>query len=206
MSKSLGNFFTLQDLVGKGFHPAEVRLAMLGGHYRQQFNFTLDGLDAARSGLTKLENGVRALLERAGQSTSDWPGYVAPALPTDWGPFANAWNAFRQDVNTPAVLGALFSGLKRARKLPKKEIPEALKALGALVFALGIQLFQRPELTEATPAEAPEAIRALADQRLRAREEKDFAGADRLREAIAKAGWQVVDEPGGYALKPLSPK
>lgn len=203
MSKSLGNFFVLSDLVEKGFHPAEIRLALLGGHYRQQFNFTLAGLDAARSGLAKLESGILGLLEAAGLGPADWAGFVSPRPAADWGPFQNAWAAFRNDFNTPAVLGALFNGLKKARK--EAVDPAAARALlgaaGALLFALGVPLFARPQ-PAGEPAEVPQDVHDLAEQRWTAKKGKEFAEADRLREALAGKGWLVVDGPDGYSLKP----
>ena len=204
MSKSLGNFFVLDDLKGKGFHPAEIRLAMLGGHYRQQFNFTLSGLEAAKSGLNKLETGVRSLLEAAGLAEADWAEFVQPELPADWGPFANAWKAFCNDLNTPAVLGGLFNGLKKAKA--QADSPDAaralLKTVGALIYALGIPLFAR--LVEEEVIDAPEEVVTLAAQRWEAKQAKDFGLADQLRQEIAEKGWLVVDRPGGYNLNPQS--
>ncbi|MFO7725949.1 MAG: cysteine--tRNA ligase [Oceanipulchritudo sp.] len=200
MSKSLGNFFLLEDLLNKGFHPQEIRLALLGGHYRQQFNFTEAGLEAARSGLNKLESGVSALLELAGLGPQDWPSFVSEDIPADWGPFGNAWKAFRSDLNTPAVLGALFNGLKRARKLEKETAEDSLKALGCLLFGLGIELFARPG--ETREAEVPAEVRELAERRWRAKQEKAYAEADALRASLREKGWLVVDRPDGYTLSP----
>ncbi len=202
MSKSLGNFFVLSDLIEKGFHPAEIRLAMLGGHYRQQFNFTLSGLEAARSGLTKLENAVLVLLEQAGQSREHWIEYVRAEAPAEWGEFRNAWAAFRNDLNTPAVLGAIFNGLKRARSQSNdsEHAASALSAVGALVYGLGLELFTRSS-TEPQESDAPPEIADLAQQRWMAKSRKDFSEADRLRDEIARKGWLVVDKPDGYALQ-----
>jgi cysteinyl-tRNA synthetase len=203
MSKSLGNFFQLSDLVEKGFHPSEIRLAMLGGHYRQQFNFTVSGLDAARSGLSKLESGVEELLKVAGLDRSDWASMLQPELPADWGLFKNAWAAFRNDLNTPAVLGALFNGLKKARResTDQESARASLEAAGALVFALGLDLFSRPvESTE--DVDVPEEVASLAAQRWEAKKNRDFAEADRLRNLLGDKGWLVVDGSDGYSLKP----
>lgn len=203
MSKSLGNFFVLSDLMDKGFHPMEIRLAMLGGHYRQQFNFTISGLEAARSGLGKLESAVQALLERAGLDTSAWADFVSPEAPGEWGSLANAWASARQDLNTPAVLGGLFNGLKRARKDASDEATarDALKAAGALFHVLGIELFARPG-EEQSSEEAPEEVRELAARRWEAKQAKAYAEADSLRKQLAEKGWLVVDQPDGYHLKP----
>jgi cysteinyl-tRNA synthetase len=205
MSKSLGNFFVLSDLHEKGYHPAEIRLAMLGGHYRQQFNFTVSGLDAAKSGLTKLETAVEGLLEKAGLSRQDWAAFVKAEAPDNWGPFSNAWAAFRNDLNTPAVLGALFNGLKRARKSAEsaQEASSCLRAAGALVYGLGLNLFARPDATEQA-GDAPADVKAMADQRWQAKQAKDFAGADKLRDELSSKGWLVVDRPDGYSLTPKS--
>jgi cysteinyl-tRNA synthetase len=203
MSKSLGNFFVLSDLTDKGFHPMEIRLAMLGGHYRQQFNFTLSGLDAARSGLNKLESAIEALLEQAGLEKADWPDFVGPEPPDDWGPLANSWAAARQDLNTPAVLGGLFNGLKRARRksADKAAARQSLRAAGALFHVLGIELFARPGQT-VSAEEAPQEVRVLAEQRWAAKQAKAYADADALRNQIAEKGWLVVDQPDGYDLQP----
>jgi cysteinyl-tRNA synthetase len=206
MSKSLGNFFLLSDLTEKGFHPMEIRLAMLGGHYRQQFNFTLNGLDAAKSGLTKLESGVSALLDKAGLGRADWEAFVQPQPPADWGAFTNSWQALRNDLNTPAVLGALFNGLKTARS-EAGDSPEqargALAAAGTLFYALGLRLFARPE--ETVPERSiPADVQALADERWEAKRARSFERADALRQEIAEKGWLVLDRPDGYSLQPKS--
>ncbi len=205
MSKSLGNFYTLADLVGKDFHPAEIRLAMLGGHYRQQFNFTLAGLESSRSGLGKLESAVASLLDTAGLEPSDWSGFVGPRLPREWGGFKNAWAAFRNDLNTPAVLGALFNGLKKARSSAgdAESARLSLEAAGALVFALGLELFARPR-PEDQAVEIPGEITRLAELRWTAKKDRDFAEADRLRDELAGKGWLVLDRPDGYGLQPKS--
>lgn len=203
MSKSLGNFFLLSDLVDKGYHPMEIRLAMLGGHYRQQFNFTLGSIDAARSGLNKLETGVQALLEEAGLDREAWAGFCTGTPPADWGFFANAWAAFRNDLNTPAVLGALFNGLRKARReaTGSAGARQALEAAGALLYCLGIRLFSRPgEPSDAV--EVPAEIEAMAATRWEAKGTRDFARADALRDELAQKGWLVVDQPDGYSLKP----
>jgi cysteinyl-tRNA synthetase len=175
---------------------------MLGGHYRQQYNFTLSGIEAARSGLGKLETGILELLDKAGRGPADWESYVQPQLPKEWGPFKNSWAAFRNDLNTPAALGALFSGLKKARQ--EASDPDAalamLQAAGALVYAFGLKLFARAD-PEPEEVEVPQDIAALAEQRWEAKQARDFAEADRIRDELSGKGWLVVDVPGAYSLK-----
>jgi len=203
MSKSLGNFFVVSDLEEKGYYPAEIRLAMLGGHYRQQFNFTVSGLDAAKSGLSKLESAVEALLESASLKKEDWAAFVKPEIPENWGTFKNAWAAFRNDLNTPAVLGALFNGLKKARKNANspQEAKESLISAGALIFGLGLELFSRPT-AEQDVSEIPSEIQKLAEERWQAKQARDFTEADRLRNFLSEKGWLVADQSDGYSIQP----
>ncbi len=171
------------------------------GHYRQQFNFTLNALEAARSGLDKLEAAMTRLLKAAGLEQGDWAALVRPEQPASWGPFANAWQALKADLNTPAVLGALFSGAKLAANTDDPAAARtALAAAGALFFALGVPLFVRPAANEPV-LEIPASVTALADARWEAKKARDFARADQLRQQISDKGWLVVDRPNGYALQ-----
>jgi len=202
MSKSEGNFFILEDLVAKGFHPVEIRLALLGGHYRQQFNFTLKGLEAARSALGKMETAVGELLDKAGKDRRSWSSYVRPEPPADWGPFAAAWEAVRDDLNTPALLGALHKAFRLARKEEEPARVEShLSAAGVLLYVLGLELFARVVPDESASAEPPAEILEKATARWEAKKAKDFPEADRLREELAEAGWWVIDKKDGYELQ-----
>src|SRR6185295_1702442 len=71
MSKSLGNFFTLRDLLEKGFNGREVRCLLLSAHYRETFNFTLDGLQGARTALARIDECLGKLREAAGNTVSE---------------------------------------------------------------------------------------------------------------------------------------
>lgn len=203
MSKSMGNFYRLSDLVEKGYHPAEIRLAMLGGHYRQQFNFTLNALDAARSALGKIESAVTRLLAVAGRQPADWADFVSARTRPAETVFVASWRALLQDLNTPAALGALHTGLKQAvaQATDAAAAEVLLRELGGVVFALGIALFARPAATDKQVAAPPEVV-ALAEARWSAKKARDFAGADALRAQIAAAGWQVMDRADGWSLQP----
>lgn len=203
MSKSLGNFFTLADLAERGWAPAVVRYAFLGGHYRQQTNFTEGGLEAARSALEKLGRGARQLLELAGRDAKWFTDLVAQGGGSRWGEFANSWRALCHDLNTPACLGGLHSGLKRALKVRDADAALGeLEGMASLCYALGIQL----DVAEPAPTavEVPEAIAQLAALRWQAKQARDFAEADRLRAALADAGFQVVDRKDGYDIAPMA--
>ena len=189
MSKSLGNLYTLSDLETRGFSPMEVRYVLLGGHYRKSLNFTLDSLTAAREALAKLAKGTRALAARiGGDTTLDAAGF---------GPFQAAWDSLNDDLNTPAALGGLFTGLRDAADLSGREAAAALAGCNRLLRALGLVL---PE--ESAAAEIPPAIRALAESRWQARLAKDWAQSDTLRAQLADQGWLAKDGKDGYTLEP----
>ncbi len=176
MSKSKGNYYTLGDLVAKGYSPMAVRYALLMGHPRKQLNFTLDSLHAAESALASLR-AFRATL---------------PATGGDPGVFAAEFEALNNDLNTPAALGALFTVVNT------KGLVVHAAAFDRVMFALGLDLN-----AVAAKTAAPAAITALADQRWAAKKAKDFTAADALRKELTAAGWSMLDRKDGYSLEPL---
>ena len=191
MSKSLGNLYTLDDLMARGFTPMELRYVLIGGHYRKPLNFTLDSLGAAREALARIAKAARQLAARAGGDMM-----LAAA---DFGPFQGAWDSLCADLNTPGTLGGVFTGLREAAALEGEAAAKALAGLNRLLKALGLTL---PEISDETTVEIPPAIRELAEQRWQFRLAKDWAKADELRNALAAEGWQVKDGKDGYSLSP----
>jgi cysteinyl-tRNA synthetase len=178
MSKSLGNLYTLDELVAKGFSPMALRYALLMGHPRKQLSFSLDSMHAAESALTTLKNFRATLLPGAGL-TRDAFGPVLHAL--------------HDDLNTPAALGALFTIVNRH----DGEVEAA--SFDRAMFALGLDLHAAVAPKAAAPAE----VTALAEKRWAAKQAKDFAGADALRKELTAAGWSMLDSKDGYKLEPL---
>jgi cysteinyl-tRNA synthetase len=176
MSKSLGNLYTLDDLVAKGFSPMAIRYALLMGHPRKQLNFTLDSLHAAESALATLRT-YRATL---------------PATSITQDVFAPVHAALDDDLNTPAALGALFTIVNR------REIQADAASLDRVLFALGLKLD-----TPAARREVPADITSLAEKRWAAKLAKDFATADALRSELAAGGWSMLDRKDGYSLEPV---
>ncbi len=197
MSKSLGNLYTLDDLKEK-HTPTVVRYLLTSGQYRQPLNFTLEGLGAAQSALKKLERLVNVLLGAAHLESSDWERFVNKNQPQSWGAFEPAWNALREDLNTPEALGMLFSSAKKLEKsAPNKEQALAeLEALGTLIYALGLKLFEHKDVC------IPNDIQALAEKRWAAKKARDFSLADQLRDQLKEAGWKSLDTKDGYTLEP----
>jgi cysteinyl-tRNA synthetase len=177
MSKSLGNLYTLDELVAKGFSPMALRYALLMGHPRKQLSFTLDSLHAAESALKTLRQFHATLPASGGDST-----ILEPVL-----------EALRDDLNTPAALGALFTTINRGASGVAKP------AFERVLFALGLNL----TAAEAPKADVPTAITALAEKRWAAKLAKDFAGADALRKELTAAGWNMKDAKDSYTLEPL---
>lgn len=200
MSKSLGNLYTLDDLREKGFSPMVVRYTLIAGSYRQQLNFTFDGLHAAQSALARLERFADSLLDKTGQDRHALNSYIRADAPEDFGRFAKAWDALRQNLNTAACLGAIFGvlGANPAAALDATGARGMLHAFGSLLYALGIKLFTVQEKISEAPAE----IQALAGQRWEAKNAKDFARADALRDALLAQGWLVKDNKDGFVLEP----
>lgn len=203
MSKSLGNLFRLSDLIEKGFTPMEVRYCLLSGHYRQQLNFTENGLKAARGALGKLAKSIKNLLPRAGWTEDEFRACFKPSDLLTTSLFEKAWQALCDDLNVPAALGAVFSALPDLERDPdfsQTALRGQLEALGALLYALGLDPLAKAEAP--APAEAPAAVEALAQQRWEAKQARDFATADALRAEISAAGWVVLDRKDGFDLQP----
>ena len=208
MSKSLGNFFTLRDLAAKGFSGREVRYALMQAHYRETFNFTLDGLTGARTALARIDECVGKLREIGAPSSSsaqnDSPTEPqraelelgAPsALPTR---FAEAMD---EDLNISAAWATVFDWVRETNKrlaensLAPPEAAAMLAAWGKVNSVLGIG--------SAAEAEAPPEIGALLAARQAARKAKDFKRSDEIRDELKAKGWVVEDSPKGPKLKKL---
>ena len=191
MSKSLGNLYTLNDLAERGFSAMEVRYVLIGAHYRKPLNFTISSLEGAREALAKLAKGVRQLAAKVPEGTM-----ISRA---DFGPFQGAWDALNDDLNTPGALGGLFTGLREAAKLDGAAAAEALAGFNRLLKALGLVL---PELADELGADVPADVRELADRRWEARQARDWAASDAMRDELAALGWAVKDGKEDYTLTP----
>ncbi|MBN1404482.1 MAG: cysteine--tRNA ligase [Opitutales bacterium] len=199
MSKSLGNFYTLADLVAQGYDARAVKYLLISSSYRSQLNFTLANLKGAESALKKLDKGIEALLAKAGLSRADFDSPVFDrasaddALKTSFGP---ALEALFDDMNTAAALGAMWNVLRDEASGNKA----ALAALKTVLYALGIQPIPSKE-DDAGADEAPEEVKALAQKRWEAKQAKDWAAADTLRKQVTELGWTILDRKDGWDLK-----
>jgi len=191
MSKSLGNFFTLRDLLAKGFTGREVRYLLLTAHYRETFNFTLDGLAGAKTALARIDECVGKLRELAGN---------APAA-ADAKLIQQFTAAIFDDLNISAAWGAVFEWVRETnKKLAENSLSAAdaaanLAAWEKIDSVLGISV--------KTEAKVPAEILALADARTEAKKAKDFKRADAIRDELKTKGWVIEDSPKGIKLKKI---
>ncbi|MEM6820921.1 MAG: cysteine--tRNA ligase [Verrucomicrobiota bacterium] len=203
MSKSLGNLYTIEDLIQKGFSAGEVRYVLASGHYRKQLNFTFDTLHSARQALGKLSSFSERLESLSGKPLPAYEELCKMDSP-DLGVFEPAWNALLDDLNTAECLGKVFVGMRKAEaELGKEQSPESARAyqigLSWVIHSLGIILPEKAEV-----AEIPEEIQGLAKQRWEAKLSKDWGKSDELRDALAERGWQVKDAKDSYEIRPIS--
>jgi len=190
MSKSKGNYYTLGDLVEKGYSPMAVRYALLMGHPRKQLNFTLDSLHAAESALASLRRYRASLLAKA-----------AGEKGVDSTLFRGVFEALNEDLNTPMALGVLFArtNLYDIDSATGWEAGGYLISFDRAMFAFGLDL----SVAAAPKADVPAEITALAEKRWAAKQAKDFAAADALRKDLTAVGWTMLDRKDGYTLEPL---
>ena len=174
MSKSDGTFYTVDDIIAKGYSAAALRYALLVGHPRKQLNFTLDSLHAAEKAIKTLRNPQGSVVRGR---WSD-PEFLA---------------ALDDDLNTPGALGAIFTIINRGNEGVDQT------AFDRVIFAFGLDLSE----TAAPEVSIPDDITALAEKRWAAKQSKDWAAADALRAELTEAGWSMLDRKEGYSLEPL---
>ena len=189
MSKSLGNFFTLRDLLTKGFTGREIRYLLLTAHYRETFNFTLEGLQGARASLMRIDESLGKLRELASG---------AKGIAED-GIIDQFTAALDDDLNVAGGWGVIFDWVRDINRRIAENKMDAVAAASALATwekldaVLGVG--QAPEV------EAPPEISALLEARETARKAKDFKRADAIRDELKAKGWIIEDTPKGPRLK-----
>jgi cysteinyl-tRNA synthetase len=197
MAKSAGNFFTIRDLLAKGYTGREIRWLLISAHYRQKLNFTFDGLAAGRTVLRRFDDFTRRLKDAAREADR---GQDAARQLADQALAAFAAGV-EDDLNTPVAIAALFDFMRDANK--------ALDAgqLSGSAVALLLDAVRRMDSVLAVldldqEAQVPAEILAKAAERQAARKARDFARADALRDELKSLGWVIEDTPKGPRVVP----
>ncbi|HEV8050856.1 MAG TPA: cysteine--tRNA ligase [Parachlamydiaceae bacterium] len=195
MSKSLGNFFTLRDLVNKGYSGIQVRYMLLQTHYKTQLNFTMTGLESVKVSLQRLQDFILRMGENNQLACS---GLVDPVLDKAYEVFSTS---LADDLNISAALAGVFdllrvvNGLSDEGKVGKEEAEKVISLLKRFNEVLGVLSFEKA--VEEIPADLEEALA----NRIEARQQKNWALADTLRDLIAGRGYIIEDTPQGARLK-----
>lgn len=195
MSKSLGNFFSLRDLLQKGYSGIEVRYMLLQTHYKTQLNFTFTGLDGVRGSLQRLQDFILRM-----QSITDEKSYglIDPILEKGLSSFAQS---LADDLNISAALAAIFEIVREvnflcdSNQLGKAESEKVLDLLKQFNHVLGVLSFENE--MEKIPAD----LEAALEQRIEARKQKNWALSDSLRDLIHSRGYAIEDTSTGARLK-----
>ncbi|EKO3790953.1 cysteine--tRNA ligase [Vibrio metschnikovii] len=188
MSKSLGNFFTIRDVL-QHYDPETVRYFLMSGHYRSQLNYSEENLTQARASLERLYTALRGLDMTVAAAGGE--EYVSR--------FTSAMN---DDFNTPEAYSVLFDMAREVNRLKTEDMLQA-SALGALMRELadviGI-LYQEPERflqSSVANDDQAEEIEALIKLRNDSRANKDWANADLARHKLTEMGIILEDGPNG---------
>ncbi len=196
MSKSLGNFYTLRDILNRGFTGREIRYVLIATHYRQSLNFSFDALNGARSALARIDEFRTRMRKIAGVPQ-------AAALPgePDW--VAQVRQSFSEalddDLNISRSLAALFDLIHDGNK--RMDAGSVLAPEAAAVEVCLSDLDRVLGLLEPEEERPDQEWMELARLRLEARKSKNWAEADRIRDVLASKGWDVQDTAEGPKLK-----
>lgn len=183
MSKSLGNIYTVSDLEKRGYEPLDFRFFCLGAHYRKKLNFTFEGMDAAKTARERLN---QTLLQHKLSSTTT----TTDTLDKYRKKFKSA---VEDDINAPKALGILFDLIKEEKSIDIYKLSLEFDSI------LGLSLDKlKEEKTE--ELQIPKEIIDLANSRLDAKKQRNFALADELRGKINSLGYSIADTKEGYNI------
>jgi len=182
MSKSLGNFYRVGEIVAKGYDPLSLRYLYLQTHYRKEMNFTFKALDGAQTALNRLRDDIVRLGQPAERSCEEFDVLFFAAV--------------NDDLNMPQALAIVWEMMKSNNSNSKK-------AASILNYEkiLGLKLDKAKEI-RGKKLEIPEEIIRMVKERQKLRKEKRFFLADQLRSKIKKMGYELEDSKDGIIINP----
>jgi cysteinyl-tRNA synthetase len=202
MAKSLGNVYTVPDVLGRGYTGRELRYALLRVHYRVPLNFTWEGMREAREALGRIDEWLQRLREvtkkeNAQRPTPNAESFREQAAQRSTQEFEEALD---DDLNISAALGFLFESIRETNRAMDHNELDTATAQAWLHWwkRINTVLDVEPEIEIAVPAE----VTRLAKERENARRDKNWKLADELRQRIFALGWEVRDTKEGPKLTP----
>jgi cysteinyl-tRNA synthetase len=199
MAKSLGNFYTVPDVMARGYTGRELRYALLRVHYRVPLNFTWQGMNEARESLGRIDEWLARLreVERKSNAQNPMPNSDESRAGAQR-PTTAFEDALDDDLNISAALGFLFESIRETNRAMNQNELDAASADAWLAWWKRINTVLRLEAE--TNVAIPDEVAHLAQERENARLKKDWKQSDELRERIAKLGWDVRDTKEGPKL------
>ncbi|MGH7981702.1 MAG: cysteine--tRNA ligase [Candidatus Udaeobacter sp.] len=212
MAKSLGNFYTVPDVLSKGYTGRELRYALLRVHYRVPLNFTWEGMNEARESLGRIDEWLARLREVAEKENAQRPTFNAQC------PTAAFEEALDDDLNISAALGFLFERINETNRAVDENKLDANTAAAWMKWWERINHVLRFEPDERrvrvlvaqtgelkltgtlTAAKIPAEVARLAKERAQARLAKDFRKSDELRDKLNELGWEARDTKDGQTI------
>ena len=192
MAKSLGNFYTVPDILAKDYTGRELRYALLRVHYRVPLNFTWEGMNEARESLARIDEWLKRLrgVAEKGDAQSSTPNAQRPGSAFE--------DSLDDDLNISAALGFLFESIRETNRAMDQNEMDAVSASAWLDWWKRINTVL--DLEAETEVAVPDEVAQLAQQRENARREKNWKRSDELRQQISALGWEVRDTKDGPKL------
>lgn len=194
MSKRFHNFYTLRDLLEKGYSKSAIRYLLISTHYRTPLNFTLQGIEASMSAVRRIREAFTRLSEYQPQeegSEANWMKDLYEKFET----------SLSNDLSISEALAHIFEFLRLLNTaIDKKTLSKQEKVQAILIFQAIDSIL---DVLKPDEESIPEEITAIASQRKQAREEKNWKESDRLRALLQEKGYSVEDNPNGTRLTPI---
>ncbi len=181
MSKSLGNVYLMKDFIERGYNPIVYKLFSYSCHYRNKLNFTWDGIEAASKSLERLKNGYQIHMQGKDEVEDKTVKEYEEKF----------HKAINDDLNMPLAMGTVWEVVRNEKKSPK--LAELLLKFDTV---LGLEIDKKEEQEE-----IPQEILDLVEQRTQARQNKDWAKSDELRDLIQSKGYDIKDSKEGTEVK-----